>query len=250
MDCVRGHGNAVPVLQNMLSKAQERILRDLQTKKGRKDRGLCIIEGAKFVRDAKRFVEFEFTPKDTNQFREYVSTTTPQVVAAVARVPQFSLEEVLAHDVVVVLDGIQDPGNVGTVLRVALGFGASVIAVESADITGQKVVRASTSAIFKAPWIEMKRDEAEEFFAEYLRMTYRLEHRPGAVSLDAVRAGKMYVIAGNEGGGITLRVKGQSVRIPHDPALESLNVAVAVALMLSPLYHATHTPEHVSGHGE
>lgn len=216
----------------MLSKAQERILRDLQTKKGRKDRGLCIIEGAKFVRDAKRFVEFEFTPKDTNQFREYVSTSTPQVVAAVARVPVFTIDDVLARDVVVVLDGIQDPGNVGTVLRVALGFGASVIAVESADITGQKVVRASTSAIFKAPWVEMKREEAEEFFADNPRTTYRLENRQGAVSPDAVRFGPMYVVAGNEGGGITLRVKGHSVRIPHDPALESLNVATAVGIIL------------------
>lgn len=230
----------------MLSKAQERILRELQTKKGRKDRGLCIIEGAKFVRDAKRFVEFEFTPKDTNQFREYVSTTTPQVVAAVARVPVFTIADVLARDVVVVLDGIQDPGNVGTVLRVALGFGASVIAVESADITGQKVVRASTSAIFKAPWVEMKREEAEEFFADNPRVTYRLENRPGAVSPDAVRPGPMYLIAGNEGGGITLRIKGQSVRIPHDPALESLNVSVAVALLLSPLYNAAKTRGHVS----
>lgn len=225
-------------LQNMLSKAQERILRELQTKKGRKERGLCIIEGAKFVRDAKRFVEFEFTPKDTNQFREYVSTTTPQSVAAVAHVPTFTAEDVLARDIVVVLDGIQDPGNVGTVLRVALGFGASVLAVESADITSQKVVRASTSAIFKAPWIEMKREEVEDFLVEHPRTIYRLERRQGASSPSAMRREPMYIVAGNEGGGITLRADGTSIRIPHELALESLNVATAVAIILSGLYKA------------
>lgn len=220
----------------MLTKAQERILRELQIKKSRKERGLCIIEGAKFVRDAARYVEFEFTPKDTNQFREYVSTSTPQVVAAVARVPEWRIDDVLARDIVVVLDNVQDPGNVGTVLRVALGFGASVIAVESADITGQKVVRASTSAMFKAPWVEMKREEAEDFFAANPRTTYRLEHRKGAVAPNAIQRGPMYIVAGNEGGGISLRIDGTSVRIPHDLALESLNVATAVAIILSRLY--------------
>lgn len=216
----------------MLSKAQERILRDLQTKKGRQARELCIIEGAKFVRDAKRFVEFEFTPRDTNQFREYVTTVTPQAVAAVARVPKWTMDDVLGRDIVVVLDGIQDPGNVGTVLRVALGFGASVIAVESADITSQKVVRASTSAIFKTPWREMKRDEAEMFFHEYPRATYRLENRGSAIAPEQVARQPMYLVAGNEGGGITLDVDGVSVRIAHDAALESLNVATAVAIVL------------------
>lgn len=228
-----GTATPVPVQKaNMLSKAQERILRDLQTKKGRKTRGLCIIEGAKFVRDAKQFVEFSFTPHDTNQFREYVSTVTPQAVAAVARIPSWNVNDVLGRDVVVVLDGVQDPGNVGTVLRVALGFGAGVIAVESADITSQKVVRASTSAMFKTPWVEMKRDEAEEFFVSHPRTTYKLEKRANAVAPDALTPQPLYLIAGNEGGGISLPINGQSVRIPHDLALESLNVATAVAITL------------------
>ncbi len=220
----------------MLSKAQERILRDLQTKKGRKDRGLCLIEGAKFVRDAKRFVEFSFTPQDTNQFREYVSTVAPQSIAAVARVPEWTMDDVLQKDVVVVLDGVQDPGNVGNVLRVALGFGASVIAVESADITSQKVVRASTSAMFKTPWVEMKRDEALDVLAEIDRPIYRLENKTISKDPEFIHKGKIVLIAGNEGSGIQLDVNGTSVRIAHDPALESLNVAVAVAIVLSRLY--------------
>ncbi|MBI1908191.1 RNA methyltransferase [Candidatus Uhrbacteria bacterium] len=220
----------------MLSKAQERILRDVQTKKGRKERGLFLIEGEKFVREAKHLVEFTFTPRDTNQFREYVTTETPQSMAAVARIPEFSLEDVLAYDTVVVLDGVQDPGNVGTVLRACLGFRAALILVESADPTNPKVVRASTSALLKTPWVEMKRAEAEEFFAAHPRTTYRLEVRGDAIAPDAIAAGKMYLVAGNEGSGISLDVPGTSVRIAHDKALESLNVAVATSIVLAQLY--------------
>lgn len=216
----------------MLSKAQERVLRDLQTKKGRRDRGMFLIEGEKFVRDAKRFVEFSFTPRDTNQFREYVTTEAPQSIAAVARIPQFTLEDVLAKDIVVVLDNVQDPGNVGTILRACLGFGASAMLVESADVTNPKVVRSSASAILKTPWIEVKRGEAEEILEEHTRQMYRLENRSGAISPEDVAKEKMYMVVGNEGSGIQLGVSGKSVRIAHAPALDSLNVAVAASIIL------------------
>ena len=91
--------------------------------------------------------------------------------------------------------------------------------------------------MFKAPWVEMKREEAEDFAANP-RTTYRLEHRKGAVAPNAIQRGPMYIVAGNEGGGISLRIDGTSVRIPHDLALESLNVATAVAIILSRLYKA------------
>lgn len=220
----------------MLAKGQERLLRELQTKKGRRERGMFIIEGEKFVREAKHLVEFIFTPKDTNQFLEYVSTESPQMTAAVAKIPNFTLEQVLAYDVVVVLDGIQDPGNVGTVLRACLGFKAAIILVESADITNPKVVRASTSALLRVPWVEMKRDEAEESLGELGRKVYRLENRKDAAAPSLIGKGKILLIAGNEGSGISLRITGTSIRIAHEKALESLNVGVAVSIALRQIY--------------
>lgn len=197
---------------------------------------MFIIEGEKFVREAKHIVEFIFTPKDTHQFLEYVSTESPQMTAAVAKIPQFTLEQVLAYDVVVVLDGIQDPGNVGTVLRACLGFKAALILVESADITNPKVVRASTSALLRVPWVEMKREEAEEVLAELGRKIYRLENRPTASNPSVIGKGKILLIAGNEGSGIALRITGTSIRIAHEKALESLNVAVATSIVLRQIY--------------
>ncbi len=220
----------------MLSKAQERILRELQLKKGRRERGMFIIEGEKFVREAKNLVEFTFTPKDTNQFREYVSTENPQTTAAVAKIPHFTLDQVLAFDVVVVLDGVQDPGNVGTVLRACLGFRAAVVLVECADVTNPKAVRASTSALLYVPWVEMKREEATEALRSLGRKVYRLENRPHSVTLDHIGQGKILLIAGNEGSGISLALTGTSVKISHERALESLNVAVATSLVLHEVY--------------
>lgn len=197
---------------------------------------MFIIEGEKFVREAKYLVEFVFTPKDTNQFREYVSTESPQMTAAVARVPEFTLEDVLAYDVVVVLDGVQDPGNVGTVLRACLGFKAALILVECADVTNPKVVRASTSALLKTPWVEMKRDEAEVTLQGLGREVYRLENRSVAKDPQFIKKGNVLLIAGNEGSGISLHIPGTSVRIAHEKALESLNVAVATSIVLHEIY--------------
>ncbi len=216
----------------MLSKSQQRLLLALQKKKERQERGLFIIEGEKFVRDAGRLVEFSFTDKDTTIFREVISTEAPQSVAAVARVPQWSREDIMARPTIVVLDGVQDPGNVGTILRACLGFKASLILVESAEVTNPKTVRSSAGAILRVPFMEVAREHAQELISGFDRPVYRLELRKDAIAPKDIPVGQKILIAGNEGKGIKLPVKGQSVAIPHDPQLESLNVAMATSLVL------------------
>lgn len=193
---------------------------------------MFVIEGDKFVREASKHVEFTFTANDTGAYAELMSTVAPQTKAAVARIPSWRTDEVLAKDIVVVLDNVQDPGNVGTILRACLGFGASLILVESTDITNPKVVRASTSALLRVPWVEMKRDEAEAFFVQHPRTTYRLEVRGDALAPEDVMRESLYLVAGNEGAGISLNLRGRAVHIPHDKALESLNVAIATSIVL------------------
>lgn len=216
----------------MLGKAQERILRELQTKKGREDRGMFIIEGEKFVKDAGSLVEFKFGPSDTNQFREYVSTETPQTVAAVARIPKWTLNDLKKYPTIVVLDGVQDPGNVGTILRACLGFRASLVLIESADPTNPKTVRSSASAILRVPYMVVHRRDAEEFVASLARPVYRLELTRSTILPKDIPSGDVVLVAGNEGKGIRLDVEGASVKIPHDKALESLNVGMAVGMVL------------------
>ncbi len=216
----------------MLTSVQEKLLQQLTTKRGRREAEMFVIEGEKFVRDAGGLVEFTFTANDTPRFAEYVSTETPQAIAAVARVPKMTMKRFAESATIVVLDGVQDPGNVGTILRAALGFGASVLLVESAEVTNPKVVRASASAILRTPWMTVSREDAGAMIASFHRPVYRLELRDGALLPENIRPEPCVLIAGSEGGGITLPVAGTSIFIPHHASLESLNVGVATSIIL------------------
>lgn len=226
----------------MLTANQEKLIRSLASKKGRTESGFCLVEGEKNVREAADFVEFTFTPDDTKDFSSLVETVTPQPTAAVARIPVYSKEEILQFDRVVVLDGVQDPGNVGTILRLCLGFEASLLLIESADPSNTKVIRSSAGAFFKVPWLEIDRPGAEAELLSYGREVCRLEGNK--TEDDIVRnqknidlfPEKLMIIAGSEGQGIKLDIPGTSLHIAHSERLESLNVANALAIVLSGLY--------------
>ncbi len=222
----------------MLTARQEKLIRSLETKKGRHESGLCLVEGEKNLIEAKDFIDFAFTPNDSDKFRQLISTDTPPKTAAVARIPLSTLEDISTRPVIVVLDGVQDPGNVGSILRLCLGFNASLLLIESADPTSPKVVRSSAGAFFKTPWLELKRDEAENIITSLQRPIYRMEiSEKKNNNLKAFTEEKeVILIAGSEGQGIKLSLNGDSLEIPHEKILESLNVAAALAITLSQYY--------------
>jgi len=217
----------------MLSNSQEKLIRSLHRKKGREESGLCLVEGDKVIEAAGEAVDFVFTPSDTPNFEKLVTTESPQEAAAVARVPQWSVDDVGDSPTLVVLDGVQDPGNVGAMLRLCLGFGATLLLVECADVTAPKVIRSSAGAMFQVPWIKMKPSEATEYLSAGERKIFRLEKNDLAVSPDVLSGeDRIALIAGSEGSGIRLPNAGTSIEIPHDPRLESLNVTHALAIAL------------------
>ena len=222
----------------MLSKEREKLIRSLHTKKGREESGLCLVEGAKVIKTAGKSIEFEFTPEMTPNFNKLVTTETPQEMAAVARIPEWTIEEIKSRPTIVVLDGVQDPGNVGTILRLCLGFNASILLVESADVTNPKVVRSSVGALFQVPWMVISRDEAKDLPSPLLgkegeRKVFRLEKTSRSKSIEAIKTKEpAIIIVGSEGSGIKLDIDGTSIAITHDPALESLNVSQALAIAL------------------
>ncbi len=191
-----------------------------------------MIEGEKFVRDAGDLVEWTFTPSDTSRYNEFVSTETPQAFAAVAQIPQWNISDLRARPTIVVLDGVQDPGNVGTILRACLGFNASLLLVESVEVTNPKTVRASASAILRVPWMTVARSEAVKMIESFKRPIYLLEMAEDAINLSQIGHEPCVLIAGNEGSGISLPIDGISVMIPIERVLESLNVGVATSLAL------------------
>lgn len=220
----------------MLSNAQQKQIRSLHTKKGRKESGTCLVEGAKVIEAAKDAVLWRFSRVDVETEKEFfalVTTSTPQEQAAIAKTPTFSLSDIKKSKTIVVLDGVQDPGNVGTILRLCHGFSASVILIDSADVTSPKVVRSSVGSLFQVPWMVVKRGDAEQLISELKRTIYRLERRATSITLrELPREDEIILIAGAEGSGIALPVTGTSLVIPHDPSLESLNVASALAIAL------------------
>lgn len=224
----------------MLSKAQQKLIRSLHTKKAREAKGLCLVEGAKVIETAGDAVDYSFTVEDVEHEHDFiglVTTKTPQEIAAVARVPKWTKQEIEEKSTIVVLDGVQNPGNVGAILRLCLAFNASLILIESADVTASKVIRSSAGAMFQVPWVKVSRAEASAVLLESNRDIFRLEKVDNASSVSDLKTKKpAIIIAGSEGSGIQLTTNGESIKIDHNEALESLNVANAVAIALNARY--------------
>ncbi len=218
----------------MLTNAQEKLIRSLHKKKYRKHLGLCLVEGQKFVDEAKEYLDLTFTDEDTKHFEKLMTTETPQTIAGIARIPKWTTSDIKECDQIIILDGLQDPGNVGTIIRGALAFNTGIILIESADPTSPKVIRSSAGSIFHIPWIEVGRDIAGDVIRELQRPILRLEKTENSHSLSAIKNDKYAIIIGSEGSGIQLQVDGQSVMIEHNPKLESLNAAMAATIAL---YH-------------
>ena len=220
----------------MLSKVQEKLIKQLHTKKGRAKHGLCLVEGSKSLATAGDAVEFTFGERDSTSFKDLVTTETPQDVAGVARVPEWGHDDIASAQTVVVLDGVQDPGNVGAIFRLCLGFGASLVLIESADPTNPKVVRSSAGALFDVPYVEYTKKEGLDYVSTLERPVYRLEKTDSSQDVVSLpQDTEIILIAGSEGNGITLPIKGASVSITHSKALESLNVTHALAIALHAL---------------
>lgn len=225
---------------DMLTHAQEKLIRSLHTKKGREKAGKCIVEGEKVVRTAGDAVEYIFRQEDSAAFEELVTTETPQNVAAVARIPEWLDQDIHSRKTIVVLDGVQDPGNVGAILRLCLGFAASLILIDSVDVTNPKVVRSSVGALFHVPWRSMTRGEAVPYIQAFQGSIFRLEvtdlARCTVADLRKKNDQPIILIAGSEGQGIQLPIAGESLSIGHDAQLESLNVSQALAIALHEIY--------------
>jgi len=216
----------------MLTQTQEKLIRSLHTRKGREQEGLCLVEGEKLVREYRQHLLWTFTPKDTKKFSQLVTTETPQSIAGVARLPMWSLNDIQKSPTLLVLDHIQDPGNLGAIFRLALGFSASLLLVECTDPGNPKVVRGSAGAIFHVPWSIVPRQDLKNFLDDQPSV-WRLEKLPQSLGVESIRKpAKACILVGSEGRGIQTPYEAPSLTIPHASVLESLNVSTAVAILL------------------
>lgn len=166
------------------------------------------------------------------------STVTPQGAFAIAADPSISLKDLPALDLVLVLAGLADPGNAGTLVRSAVGAGAAAVVFtdDAVDPLHPKVVRATAGALFSTALVRgvPLREALEELRARSLRIIGAeagATAAPDEIDLTAPIA----LVVGNEAHGLAegyWTLVDEMVAIPMPGPLESLNVAVAGSILL------------------
>ena len=243
------------------SNQQIKNLLQLQKKsKVRKEQGIFVVEGVRMFREApadwiiKTYVSQEFLKKEEASvlkgreyeivedrvFKTMSDTMTPQGILAVVKQPANSLETLLDAPApfFMVLENIQDPGNLGTILRTAEGAGVTGILMsrDTVDIFNPKTIRSTMGSVYRVPFLYV------EDICETVRelknkgiCTYAA-HLKGTGSYDEqdYTKGTAFLI-GNEGNGLTDQLADLAdtyIRIPMYGQLESLNAAVASAVLM------------------
>jgi TrmH family RNA methyltransferase len=174
-------------------------------------------------------------------FTQLADTDTPQGIVAIVEPRGWKADDldVGPGRVVLLVDGVQDPGNVGTLIRTAHALGAvgTIVLRGTADAQSPKALRAAMGATFRHPVVTMD-DNALITWARKNDVTLwaaAADGTPLAKALDSGKRGAIAVIVGNEGAGIRPHlnaVAAMRVAIPLAQGAESLNVAVAAGILL------------------
>jgi len=228
----------------MISKPNISLITSLAHKKYRDDLGLFVVEGPKMVEEArlsgykicKLFTEAELTPAEMKKISGF---KTPSTALAVVEQPKHELDIAdMSGDLILALDGIQDPGNLGTIIRLADWFGIRhiVCARTTADCYNSKVVQATMGAIFR---VKIYYVSLDAFCAQLAgKMPIYGTTLDGDNIYEKQLATPSVLVMGSEGNGISSEVADLlSDRLyvpsypPENKGSESLNVAVSTAIV-------------------
>lgn len=253
--------NAGPEVIRSRQNARLKDLRERLTRPNHTSDGLLAIEGEHLLLEAARsglrmhslflredralpqiltsFGKAEIYIVSKDAFDHACGTESPQGIAALVGAPSWTLEKLLQEKVsrLVVLAGLQDPGNAGTVIRTAEAFGATgvLLTPHSVHPWNQKVLRASAGSSFRLPVIALdKVVSLKQLRAKKISM-YACEARLGTSIIDAELQGPWALAIGNEGSGIpkdVLPFCSATIHIPCPGPVESLNAGVAAAILL------------------
>lgn len=175
-----------------------------------------------------------------------VPSETPQGVAALVRLKSFGLEEImerLSVGPVVVVAGLQDPGNLGTILRSGEAFGSAGAVVGDGTVSplNAKVIRASAGSLFRIPLVIAHTNLSggmdavlAKFRSQGVRMIATSSHK-GTPLDQATLTGPCAIFIGSEGAGLPRALMAQldeTIAIPHSEHVESLNAGVAASIVL------------------
>lgn len=164
-------------------------------------------------------------------------TETPQGVVFVCKGNSLALPELKKGKRYLILDGVQDPGNVGTIWRTADAFGADglILCGACADPWSPKTVRSTMGAVFRLPVYEATLEEVAEHLSQAGIPLYATALREDTVDVRALDLSTAAVIIGSEGKGVSelaLQLCCKTVKIPMTERCESLNAGIAASVVL------------------
>ncbi|MGZ3767420.1 MAG: TrmH family RNA methyltransferase [Mucilaginibacter sp.] len=241
----------------MLSKSQISLLKSLQQKKFRREHGFFLAEGEKSIAefiDSPYHLEAvyhtpAFHPKvlklsqkinlceiSVTELMKISSLSTPQDVIAQIKIPDWPIldQKQLKGRFSLVLDGVQDPGNMGTIIRIADWFGISdiICSEDTVDVYNPKVVQACMGSLAR---VKVHYTDLSKFLSSVkLPVFGALLNGANIYRTDFGNEG--LVLMGNEGNGIRPEIQKlitEAITIPRIGKAESLNVAIATALFCS-----------------
>jgi TrmH family RNA methyltransferase len=234
-------------------------LRAALSRSGRTPSGLIAIEGEHLVTEAVRshlrfaavFLRDGYQPPfalpdnaehlllPSDVFASAVSTEQPQGIAALVHAPDFPAEAIFRDPtpLVLVLAGLQDPGNVGTLLRSAEAFAASGVLLlpGTASPWNPKALRASAGSAFRVAAIAATEKDTLDLLARHNIPAIATVARGGTPVSEAPLAGPCALLIGNEGAGLSDKLIARAahrITIPMPGNVESLNAAIAGSLLL------------------
>ena len=240
------------------SRSNERVkrARALQDAKARKETGLHLVEGDKLVSDAvesgarirtvfakegaKTFDGIETVFVSDGVMDAISSAKTPQNLCAVVETPDTACPERYPEGLVVVLDRLQDPGNVGTIIRTADALGAACVLIspDSADPFSPKALRAAMGSTYHLPiYIGPLKDALLRLIEQDFCCI--CGHLKGSETLPAITR-RTALVVGSEGQGVSDETAAlcRLYRMPMRGRAESLNAAVFAALMMQTILNA------------
>lgn len=233
--------------------------------KERKKQGVFIVEGIKMFKEAPReqllevyiskslyeknilseeLKDLTYEIVEDNIFAQMSDTQTPQGILCILKMFQYDLEKELANanGVWMILEDIQDPGNLGTILRTGEGAGIEgvIVTENTVDIYNPKTIRSTMGSLYRVPFIVTKDLESTVNTMKNSGFSVYAAHLSGSRYYDEFTyQGKTAFLIGNEGNGLkesTAQLATAYLKIPMEGHVESLNAAVASSVLMYEAY--------------
>jgi len=226
-------------------------IKNLKDKKYRKENSLFMVEGDKFCKDLLQTdIEIVYTITSNKNLKGFpnievvsekmlsslATTKTNQDIVCICKVKSYGIESVGNS---LILDNLQDPGNVGTLIRSALAFGfKDVYLIEGVDPFNEKVIRSTAGNILKIRLHNVTREEIQTNKAKIAKNFIVADMKGESINQICLPKSRIAVIIGNEGQGVSQFMKNMAdtiISIPMSSEVESLNAGVAGSIIMQKL---------------